>query len=172
MKKFSYWFLLAGTVLMIVVMMRTGAPLTTTATPQGILNLEFAWNSELAARVLIAWTPTPAADPIAAAKLNTWLDFIFLFFYSFFLCATCMHISARLTGPLKSAGLLVAQAALLAGFFDILENAGMLITLSGNVYDNVNLLTTFFSVVKWLLVLLALLYIVLGIVKLALQKKQ
>jgi hypothetical protein len=61
-KKYRLLFLFAGTLVMIVVMVKTGAPLKTPATPKGILDLEFAYNASKAYTVINAWPCVDAAD--------------------------------------------------------------------------------------------------------------
>lgn len=172
MKKNTYWFLLAGTLIMVVVMAVTGASLKTPSTPYGIVNLELASNAAQVNDILKAWTPATDVDNISKARVNTWLDFIFLFFYAFFLSASCLRLGAVIKGNYGRAGSLLAQAALLAGFLDILENAGMLMSLNGYVYNNIALLTCCFSAIKWLLVILVILYLLMGLVLRLLQPRK
>ena len=168
MKKYSLLFLLIGTAIMIVVMTKTGATLKTTATPKGILDLEFAYNTSKVATVTTAW----AGENINAAKTNTYLDFIFLIFYSLFLFFTCKKIARCSNGWFSKAGMLLANGALIAGFLDVLENVGMLYTLSGNYCSGtVALLTTTCSLIKWALALLAAAYCLAGLIYLISQKK-
>ena len=82
MKLRLIFFFLAGSLVMIYVMAKTGQPLKTPVTPQGILNLEFAYNSDKVDGIVNNWA---SINTVTAAKQNTWLDFIFLFFYSGFL---------------------------------------------------------------------------------------
>ncbi|MGG9960665.1 hypothetical protein [Ferruginibacter sp. SUN106] len=171
MKKYSLLFLLVGTLVMIVVMTKTGATLKTPDTPKGILDLEFAYNTTLANDVKTAWVLNPPANNIGAAKINTWLDFIFLFFYSLFLFFTCKKIARLSNGIFSKAGILFAKGALIAGFLDILENAGMLYTLSGPTSETVALCTAICSVIKWVLALLAVLYCLTGLIYAVSQKK-
>lgn len=149
-------------------MAKTGASLKTPATPKGILDLEFAYNSAKASIVLNAWAPNSITDNIAVAKNNTWYDFIFLLFYSPFLFFTCKKI-AQITN--SKTGLLIAKSALCAGALDVFENAGMLITLSGNTSDSIALLTVIISVTKWILAITAVIYLLQGLVRLAIKKK-
>jgi len=167
MKKLLLPFFLVGSLLMIYVMMKTGATLKTPATPLGILDLEFAYNDSKATAVINAWA---TSGNIAAAEINTYWDFVFLFFYSFFLFLACKQIAANLKGTVAKAGNLVAKAALLAGFLDILENAGMLYTLNGTVSDSIAFLTAFFSVIKWILAIIAVLYTLTGALVLGYRK--
>ncbi|MEO6721097.1 MAG: hypothetical protein ABIN67_12030 [Ferruginibacter sp.] len=161
MKKFKILFLLAGTLVMVVVMSWQGASLKTSLTPLGILNLEFACNATKANAVVDVWASMSSVDNIAAAKLNTTLDFIFLFFYALLLFYLCKELAVSAFGSLRKVGRFLAKAALAAGLFDILENTGMLFTLNGRITDAITLLTFIFSVAKWALVLACLLYIVI-----------
>ena len=174
MKKYAIPFFLIGSLLMIYVMVKTGAPLKTLATPNGILDLEFAYNTEKTAIVTNAWAITGPVDIIAAAKFNTWLDFIFLFFYSIFLFLTSKKIYRSFSGKFGQAGKTIAKGALLAGMLDIIENAGMLTTLSGNGSGLISFMTSFCSVIKWTLAIMAVLYVLTGAIGLlrAKLKKQ
>jgi hypothetical protein len=155
-------FLAAGSLIMMKVMVQTGATLKTPSTPLGILNLEFAYTAEKALAVILAWTGLIPADNVLAAIVNTWLDFIFLLFYSLFLYQACRMLSLKHTRLLSTAGHFIAKGALIAGLLDVFENIGMLLTLNGYISNTVALLTFLFSIVKWLLVLAAVLYILIA----------
>ena len=167
MKKYTIPFFLVGSLVMVYVMTKTGAPLKTPGTPHGILNLEFAYNTTKATAVIDAWAPS---DNIAAAKLNTWLDFLFLLFYSPFLFFAGKKIAGTFNGTVAKAGRLIARGALLAGFLDILENIGMLLSLNGHISGSTAFLTIFFSVIKWALALIAVLYVLTGVLVLGYRK--
>ena len=162
MKKYSIPFFLLGSLVMVYVMTRSGAPLKTATTPHGILDLEFAYNTTKTNTVINAWAPNSRVDNIATAIQNTWLDFIFLFFYSIFLFLASKKISRLFGGAFGKAGRSIAWGALLAGFLDILENTGMLLTLSGHGSGTIAFCTSFCSVIKWGLALIAVLYVVTG----------
>ncbi len=155
-------FLGVGSFLMLIVMGQTSDTLKTSATPLGILNLEFAYTAEKAFAVIIAWSGLIPADNVFAAIINTWLDFIFLLFYSLFLYQASRMLAIRYTGLLSGTGHFLAKGALVAGLLDVFENIGMLLTLNGHISDTVSLLTFLFSIVKWLLALAAVLYILLA----------
>lgn len=159
----NYFFLIiaVGSLVMLMVMAKTSATLKTTATPMGILNLEFAYNSAKAGTVLYAWRPTEKIDNIEVAKFNTWLDFIFLFFYSLFLFMGCKILSANYAGAIQNAGLILAKGAILAGLLDIVENAGMLFTLHGHINNSILFLTAAVSIIKWILALAAVVYLLI-----------
>lgn len=167
MPKYFFLFITAGTLLMVVVMNKTGAPLKTADTPLGILNLEFAYNSQQAAAVINAWQP---GGKIQAANTNTIYDFNFILFYSIFLFTGCNMVARRYAGSLNGIGRVLAKCAVAAGLLDVLENTGMLLTLHGHLNDSITLFTVICSGIKWALALFALLYfIIFGVV--ALLKK-
>ena len=162
MRKYFFLLISIGTVLMIIIMQQTGAPLKTNDTPNGILDLEFASTPAKANVVLNAWEKSETADNIQAAKLNTELDFIFLLFYAIFLHQVCRSIAGLYKGSARNIGLILANGAIAAGVLDILENIGMLITLHGYINNTITLLTFSFSIIKWALALFALLYFLVG----------
>ncbi len=167
MKKYSIPFFLAGSLLMVYVMTKTGATLKTAYTPHGILDLEFAYSNVKVNKVINAWI---SSNNIDAAKLNTWLDFIFLFFYSGFLFLAGKKMAQTFNRTVTNAGHLIAKGALLAGLLDVLENTGMLISLHGYPSESIAFLTTFFSVIKWGLALIAVLYVLTGAMVLGFRK--
>jgi hypothetical protein len=166
MKKYAIPFFLLGSLVMIYVMAKTGAPLKTPATPNGILNLEFAYNTTRTDIVTGAWSVTDPVDLIAAAKFNTGLDFIFIFFYSIFLFLASKKMSKLFGGGFGKSGKIIARGALLAGFLDVLENTGMLITLSGHGSGTISFMTSTCSIIKWILAIMAVLYVLTGTVAL------
>jgi hypothetical protein len=164
MKKLLLPFLFVGTICMIFVMGKTGATLKTIATPKAILDLEFAYNKTKVTNIINAWSPNAVVDNISKAKINTYLDFIFLAFYASFLFFGCKKI-AELNK--SNTGLLIAKGALLAGLLDILENISMLISLSNNASNTIAILTTLFAIIKFILVIAAVLYMLIGVLRFA-----
>lgn len=162
MRKYFFLLISIGTLVMLIVMAKNGATLKTAATPKGILDLEFAYNSDKATTVINAWQDDGKTDNIAAAKFNTGLDFIFLLFYAAFLYHACKMVAENYKGIAATAGILLAYGAIAAGLLDVFENIGMLLTLHGYINNFVRLVTVIFSGVKWLLALAALLYSVIG----------
>lgn len=145
-----------------IVMVRTGSVLKTTATPRGILDLEFAYDTVKTKAIIRAWSPAvnEGRDLVAAAGINTGYDFVFLFFYSGFLYLTCLGI-ADLAPRSRRVGRLLARGALIAGCLDVLENVGMLLALEGMHDNSIAIMTTCCAAVKWMLALLALGYLLI-----------
>ena len=162
MKKPLFPLIIIGTVIMIVVMVKTEAPLKTPATPAGIINLELAFDTAHSNKTIAAWT---SVNAIGAAKINTYWDFLFIFFYSLFLFLCCKKLSAKFNpGTWKrKAALFFSKAILVAALLDMAENSGMLLTLNGSGASSVILITSLCSAVKWVLVLLTVLYVLLAL---------
>lgn len=166
MNKIILLVFLIGTLVMMIVMSRTGAPLKTSATPNGILNLEFACDTNKVNAIITAWSSTPGVDNVDAAKKNTYLDFIFIFFYTLFLYLASIKLNKLFGGKFGKAGKWIGLGALLAGGLDVLENAGMLVSLSGHTSNPVALFTVICAVIKWALAGIAVLYVMTGAISL------
>jgi len=158
---------------MMYVMMMTGKTLKTEITPLGILDLEFTHYGVRAEKILIAWSAQgDTGSIINDAKRNTYLDFIFLLFYSSFLFCSCKLMVKKGVATYKKIANLFAYASLAAGFLDILENIGMLKILNGSVSGSITFFTTACAILKWTLVILVILFLLIGlIVKLLPRKK-
>ena len=167
-KKTTIWILAAGTAIMIFVMMLSGRPLNTPQTPGGILCLEFASTGQKVEDILSAWKSNSIeqTDVIAAAKNNTYLDFIFLLFYSLLLCTCCLQLAASMPDKKTFSFVfnVISLFALLAGLLDIFENVGMLKSLSGHISDQVAIATVTFAAIKWIVAIGVILLIAGGAV--------
>ncbi len=149
-------------------MAKTGAVLKTPEAPMGILNLEFAYNTSKTTLIINSWASISSVDIITAAKNNTYWDFLFLFFYALFLWYSCKKI-AKLNN--SKIGFIIAKGALVAGVLDIGENIGMLVTLFNQPSNTIAILTTILATIKWVLVIIAVLYLLWNIISLGLAKK-
>lgn len=177
--KLSWIIIILGTLVMMVVMSITGKPLKTPETPSGIIALEMAGTSNKVNDILDAWrlprmftlnpdgTPhniggQPLTDRIAVAKQNTYYDFIFILFYTalfYMLCkATVRWLNIH--GHTTFLGTFLSMAVIVSAFLDVIENTGMLISLSGNVSDATAAITFIASIIKWSIVAITILYLV------------
>lgn len=174
LKKSTFYFLLAGTIIMIVLMMLSGKDLKATATPMGIVDLELASSKEAVQTILFAWD-SKGKDVIAKASINTYLDFVFLTFYTLFFYSCCKFLAASLSHKKTWVFILrrIAVLALLAGLLDVVENIGMLVSLSGMLSNQVAMLTCVAAYLKWFLVLATILFILVALlVKIVENKKR
>lgn len=101
-----------------------GAALIMPDTPSGILALEFANTSEKLSLILSVW-------PMDAAKLNIWLDFIFIIVYTrFFLLTLSMAANQWKNKIFTRVGKWLMVSAWIAAVFDVIENIIMLASLA------------------------------------------
>lgn len=157
-------FVLAGTLILALIMAKVGAPLKTENTPLGIINLELAFNGKYASAIRLDWlySFSGSMSKVAIAIRHTWLDFVFIFFYSYFLFYGCKSVSDSLSGFVSKMGRWIAVGALYAGLFDIIENIGILLMMKGYITNGIALATGIFSAVKWVIVVVALGYVALA----------
>ena len=162
MKKLLFPLVIIGTLAMIVVMRITEAPLKQPATPAGIINLELAFDTVNSNKIIDAWT---TANVIKDARINTYCDFIFIFFYTLFLFFSCKKLTVKFReGDWKrNAGQFFSKAILVSALLDVGENSGMLLTLNGSGSSGIVLFTSVCSAIKWAIVLLTIIYILLAL---------
>jgi hypothetical protein len=141
-------------VIMIFVMRWQGQQLVTPASPRGILDLEFARTAERLKQLKLFWNP-------AHLMKNIYLDFLFIFSYTWFLSAAAMNLSER-TGWERT-GKMVVSLAIAAGFFDILENFLMIMIYQGRFQPGLLELVYIVALVKFLMAALALVYIIISL---------
>ncbi|MFN7961908.1 MAG: hypothetical protein U0002_11605 [Thermoanaerobaculia bacterium] len=122
-----------------------------------ILAFELVSTSACAEKFHAAWSPL---EP--QGRNQVLLDFPYILAYSSLLWLCCRGASRGLgrAGHARLArfGELLARGQLLAGGCDVVENLGLLAILAGATAQPVPLLTTAFSLAKWLLVLAGILY--------------
>ncbi len=165
MKRILLAVFVTGTLIMLIIMVKTGSTLKNPSTPLGILDLEFSYNTTKALEVVSAWKAIALKDVIKTAKINTWLDFIFIFFYAglFFLLCKKLKNTYQETTIFYKAGIWLGYSAIVAGALDIIENFCMLQTLNGNIQSTLTLITTICASIKFILVIVVLLYCLLAL---------
>jgi len=139
----------------------TGEVLRTTVGPLGIVSLELAGTPEAAQAIYAAWGETG----MQAARFNIGIDFLYLVSYGVALSIGCSLASAwwaRRSPRMAGYGGAMSIAVLVAAGCDALENGAML----GGMQDVSNplwpMLAKSFAVVKFALLLPALLYLMTG----------
>ena len=144
------------TPIMIVIMALQGAPLrSSSATPLGILDLEFAGKVERAGEIYKAWQPSI----VPVAINNTLIDFLFILSYGSFLYACCLMLSKYYVEGWRKTGLWAGRLILVAALFDAVENILMFRTLGGSIYKEIVASTFMLASAKFLLVIFSIFYI-------------
>ncbi len=129
-----------------------------------ILGFEFAGSEQRAAQIMAEW----GASGHDYARWSLWIDFGFMLSYgSFFtLAALATRDFAREHGlrALAAAGIVAPFCAAFAAVFDAGENVFLLLTLGGHGGSFAPAVATTFASVKFLLITLAIVYVLWGLV--------
>lgn len=169
MKSISFVIvLLAGTIIMTGVMRWHGNSLTKTAsTKAGIVALEFAKTKQRADETTTTWSNAGLQQH---AINNTYIDFIFIFFYSLFLFSANWLFSIKQNSFIKKTTQLIALCGLTAGLLDIIENFFLLKMLQYNISNSEAFITWWLAAIKFTLVAIALLSIFIHLILLPFRK--
>ncbi len=161
-------FLFAGTIIMIGVMRWHGNSLTKTAgTKAGIVALEFAKTKQRAGEIINTWGKAGLQQH---AINNTYIDFIFIFFYSLFLFSANWLFSIKQHSVIKKATQLIALCGLTAGLLDIIENFFLLKMLHLSISYSEAFITWWLSAIKFSMAAVALLGILVHLLLLPFRK--
>jgi hypothetical protein len=102
-------------------------------------------------------------DGIDAARQQLYLDFGLLVAYGVVISAACMMLAQRAeTGWVAKFGPLFGRLSILAALCDAIENVALLIVLSNHPGQPWPALATGFATVKFVLLALAIAYLVIG----------
>jgi len=160
--------LFAGTIIMIGAMRWHGNLLTTTAnTKAGIVALEFAKTKQRANEITNTWSNAGLQQH---AINNTYIDFIFIFFYSLFLFSANWLFSIKQNPVIKKVTQLVALCGLTAGLLDITENFFLLKMLHYNISNTEAYITWWLAAIKFTLVAIAFAGIIINLTLLIISK--
>ena len=151
------------TVLLLIAMQSFDAPLNTTAAPNGIVSFELAKDMDVSQIILSSWDETAKVN----AGLSLGFDFLFLIAYSIFLASLCYAVAKRFKERNKwiyKLGLSLAVFQFVAALFDIIENIALIKLLLGSQNGVYSTLVFYFASIKFILIILGLLYIIIGFI--------
>ena len=161
-------FFFAGTIFFLLVLQLQGKQLITPLSPSGILSLEFSYHSDHTQSIATTWKNSLRG----AFRINMLLDFLLIPFYGLFLYSTCGYFSVHYqSGRGQRFGVLLAFGSLLAMVFDVIENVLMSFSIHITATSFTSMLTTAMAAIKFLLIGLALLYIIFSAALMLLRKK-
>jgi len=156
-----YWFFLVSTLALAVVLQVIGNQFAQKTGPTGdsynILDFEFAHTPGRAGQIMETWGP----DGVRAAKIQTWVDFLFLIAYSNAIALGVLSVmSARGgSGFLASLGRGLAYGQWLAAICDVIENIALLRILGGTAAPSWPAVAYYCAIIKFALVGAGLLYV-------------
>jgi hypothetical protein len=161
-RKSLFWFLLASTLLLIVILNLIGAPLITSAAPSGIVSFELAGSTANSERILSSWNP----DARMHAALSLGLDYLFMVAYAAAISLGCVWASEVIRSrrwPLASLGIYLAWGQWLAAILDAVENIGLIAILFSQPTSPWPEIARWCATFKFAIILLGLVYALYGL---------
>jgi len=123
--------------------------------PANIVQFELAKTVESAQHIITEW----GTEGVSKARVSIYLDFIFIFLYAWAIGLGCKVSSAfSANEKLMVAGTFFSRVIWFASSCDLIENFAMLFTLT-EMNELTVLMAFYFAVIKFIVVLLALLLI-------------
>lgn len=157
-------FAALATIAMMFVMRYQGAVLVTPQSPRGILDLEFADTPAKLQSLLLLWDHD-------SVKLNIGLDFLFIAAYASFFFLLTRQTASISTGFMRKVGQVLSRLCWLAAILDVVENGLMWFSFEQYYSPNSLVLTYYCAFCKFVLVGLAILYLLLSVPAWVKQKK-
>ncbi len=152
------WVFIALALLMSMIMTRVGAPLTTAAAPSGIISFEFAGTAVNAQAMIDSWDTQAKIH----AGLSMGLDFLYPIIYALAISLAVVVASGRFVGWMNNLGTGLAWGVWVAAVFDYIENVSLIQLLLGSNNDLWATVAYWCAAIKFLLIILAILYALLG----------
>jgi hypothetical protein len=138
----------------------------------GIIPFELAGSTDRATEILGEW----GQDGRDAARLSLWLDFPYLIAYGvfFWLAVRAIADASRRRGWDRYAhsGRAIAVLPIVAATCDALENVGLLLVIEGHADSPAPTVATAFALAKFVTLGIAQLYLLAGLVGLALSRSR
>lgn len=154
-----FWVLFGFTLLTIVGMQLTGAPLKTEIAQGGIITFELVGTLSGSQGILDSWQ----GPNMTWAGINMGLDFLFLFLYATTIALGCLILASKMPQNLRYlavVGKWLAWGVVVAALLDMIENVALILLLTGSDSELLPRLARSVAIPKFTLVFLALLYLV------------
>lgn len=128
--------------------------------PHGIISFELAKDLSISQDIIAAWDQNHVLE---VAGLSIGFDFLYLIIYAFFLSLLVFligkpwksHVVRRITQ-------FFIYLIVIAAFFDVLENIGLIQLLTGNLDQQWASMAYYFAVLKFILIGFSLAYIIVN----------
>jgi len=162
-RKTVFFTFLGLTILLMIIFAWTGAPLFTSAAPQGVIYLQLAGSVEKAQQIIASWDKT--ARLMAAFGLG--LDYLFMVVYPLTIGLACIWAADILRfhhWPLAALGAWFAWGIWLAALLDAVENIALTILLIRPVVAPWPQVAHWCVTVKFSLIFIGLVYGFYGLV--------
>ncbi len=151
--------LISLVVVFIFIMRSLNAPLINEIAPAGIVSFELAGSLSAAKQIIGSW------DIVATsyAGLNLGIDYLFLIIYSATIALACFMLASGLKPQSRwqKIGYILVTAQWLAALADMIENYGLIRLFLGSNESLWAGLAYYAAIIKFVLIILALIYLLL-----------
>jgi hypothetical protein len=156
-----FWFFLVITILVMLGLNLTGAPMTTEAAPYGIVSVELAGSVSAAEKILESW------DAVARERcaFNLGLDYLFMPVYATTISLGCAMASGALqrsNWPLGKFGASLGWLQFLAALLDAIENYALVAILFGGIASPWPQIAAWCAIPKFILIFMGIVYAIYG----------
>ena len=153
----------------IAIMRFFDTPLRNDVAPNGIVSFELAKQLSVSENILNSW----GTHARTSAGMSMGLDFLFLIIYAFFIAILMHKLNERVWKNTKiyKLGILLIWGVLLAALFDAIENIALIKLLLGDVQQVWTSIAFYFASVKFVLLILGVLFIFMSWVVKFMRKK-
>lgn len=143
--------------------------LDSAAAPYGILSFELAGSLDQSIEIMNSWTPLSKIF----AGLSLGFDFLFLLVYTLFISLLIHKLNVRLWvgKSFYRIGEMLIWSMFLTAAFDTIENVSLIKLLIGNHQQFWVSIAHTFATIKFILIAIALVYLILNSVLLLLKKR-
>jgi len=142
-----------------------GAGLITDISSMGIVDLELADSPARLSTLLLSWNKTTVVN-------NILIDFLFIPSYALFLSLGCRQLAMSTNNAeMIKVGHITAKGVWLAALLDVIENLLMLGSIEGYYSTSSLVLTRWVAIIKFLLVAIAILFLLTGSIYYLVKKK-
>ncbi|MGB1041928.1 MAG: hypothetical protein ACPGU6_00910 [Tenacibaculum sp.] len=165
--QFTIIFILL-TILVIIPMLILDSYLTNDVCKNGIVSFQLAKDINFSKEIINSWSEVAKI----CAGISLGLDFLFLLIYPT-LIAILIHKTSRLTRNknIQNFGTSLIFGLILAALFDVIENIALIKLSLGNLKQLWSSLAYYFAVPKFIIILLAIVFILFNFVYLLFQKR-
>jgi len=144
-----------------------GAPLKNEVTLAGVFSFELAKDIEKSTLILNSWN----TEAMISAKKSMYFDFLFLCVYSTFMGLLIFKLNRKFKSKKHIVPEIMIGAVFIAAFFDVIENIALLQLIYGNYKQIWSSMAYYFAALKFILLAIAIVYILVGSSILLLRKK-
>jgi len=158
LKKYYYYLIIIITLVVLITVMRVDVFLKNPVSPNGIIDFELAETPAHAQEILQDWS----SKARLYATFSLGIDYLFLIFYTLFFILTTYKLTQHNQTFFRRTALYISLLFLVAGIFDALENYFLFHILTGSVQASWVQNAYYFSMAKFTLLAIGILYLLLA----------